>query len=391
MAALRWEAVIGLEVHAQIRAASKIFSRAPVHFGAYANRLVAPLDAGLPGALPVLSRRAVEACVAAGLAVGGTLQAVSSFDRKHYFYQDMPLGYQITQQRVPLVRGGAIAIAVAAAEEAEKAVRINHIRIEQDSGKSIHDQHPTLTLVDFNRAGAGLMEIVSEPDLRSGEEAAAYLQKLAQLLTHVGACSIDEMDASTFRCDVNVSVRRVGAPLLGTRCEVKNLNKTKSVRRAIDYEIARQVGLLEAGGAVLQETRAFNARSGRTYTLRSKEDALDYRYSPEPDLPPLVLDPALVDAVRQQLPELPDARFARLRREYGLAPAVARMLVLSSPQCSLFEGAAGALGAGVAGVPSFARIAEIVTGELAGHLERASVPFSQCAVTAEQIASHCAR
>jgi len=315
-----WEVVIGIEVHAQVVARSKLFSPASTRFGAAPNANASAVDAALPGTLPVLNAHAVAQAARTGLGLGGEVQVRSAFERKHYFYCDMPQGYQITQQQFPIVRGGALELDSQLSNGERASVRITRIQLEQDSGKNVHDLHPSRTYVDLNRAGVGLMEIVSEPDMRSSEQAAAYIRKLTQLLQHLGTCRA-HMEDGSLRCDVNISVRREGATPdeYGERVEVKNLNSIRSLQRAIEHEFARQVALAQRGEPVRRETRAFDAKSGATVLMRTKEQMLDYRFAPEPDLPPLILSPTRLEQLRLSMPELPDAIAARFRDEYGLS------------------------------------------------------------------------
>jgi aspartyl-tRNA(Asn)/glutamyl-tRNA(Gln) amidotransferase subunit B len=336
-----WEVVIGLEVHTHLRTASKLFSPAPVAYGLPPNHSVHPICLALPGVLPVLNRHAVELAIRAGLATHGEVRRHSVFARKNYFYPDLPKGYQISQYEQPVISGGWIDIAV----EEENAVRTQRVRlvrihIEEDAGKSIHD--PAIagdgTLVDLNRAGVPLLEIVSEPDMRSAAEAVAYLRTLRSLLRYIDVSDAD-MERGHLRCDVNVSLRARGSSALGTRTEIKNLNSFRSVEAALGAEIRRQAQLLDAGQAVVQATMAFDPDTGRTRVLRRKENADDYRYFPDPDLVPLVLSDAQIEAVRAGLPELADARCARYQREFALSEYDARALTASRALADLFEGA----------------------------------------------------
>ena len=336
-----WEVVIGLEVHTHLRTASKLFSPAPVAYGLAPNHSVHPICLALPGVLPVLNRHAVELAIRAGLATHGEVRRHSVFARKNYFYPDLPKGYQISQYEEPVISGGWIDIAV----EEENAVRTQRVRlvrihIEEDAGKSIHD--PAVagdgTLVDLNRAGVPLLEIVSEPDMRSAAEAVAYLRTLRSLLRYIDVSDAD-MERGHLRCDVNVSLRPRGSSALGTRTEIKNLNSFRAVEAALGAEIRRQAQLLDAGEAVVQATMAFDPDTGRTRVLRRKENADDYRYFPDPDLVPLVLSDAQIEAVRASLPELGDARCARYQREFALSEYDARALTASRALADLFESA----------------------------------------------------
>jgi aspartyl-tRNA(Asn)/glutamyl-tRNA(Gln) amidotransferase subunit B len=334
-----WEAVIGLEVHAQLRTESKLFSSAPHRFGGEPNTQTTEVDLGMPGVLPVLNERAVELALRAALALGCELHPISLFARKHYFYPDLPKGYQISQYEEPFATGGGVPIEC---NGASRTIPLIRIHMEEDAGKSIHDPAVTgggATHVDLNRAGVPLVEIVSQPEIHTPGEAGAYLRSLRSILRWVDACDGD-MERGNFRCDANVSVRRAGESALGTRTELKNLNSFRFVERAIAHEIERQVDALESGGRVRQETRTWDDRAGRSMLLRSKEQAEDYRYFPEPDLPPLRLDPAFIERVRKELPELPAARRARWVRELGLAEDDARLLAEDRALADFFERAA---------------------------------------------------
>src|SRR5579863_79844 len=310
-----WEIVIGLEVHAQVVAKAKLFSGAAADFGAEPNTQVSTVDAAFPGMLPVINRVCVEQAVKTGLGLDAEINLVSVFDRKNYFYADLPAGYQISQFSRPIVGKGKIILDLA--DGSTREVGITRLHLEQDAGKSLHDQHAEYTYVDLNRAGIALMEIVSEPDMRSSEEAGAYLKKLRSILRYLGTCD-GNMEEGSLRCDCNVSVRHPGAPL-GTRCEIKNLNSVRFMMQAIEYEARRQVRLIEEGGAVRQETRLYDSGPGETRPMRSKENDYDYRYFPDPDLLPLELDRAWVDAIKRGLPELPDAKKARFASHYKLS------------------------------------------------------------------------
>ena len=332
----QWEVVIGLEVHAQIIAKAKLFSGAATEFGAEPNTQVSPIDAGFPGMLPVINQHCVEQAVRTGLGLEAEINLHSVFDRKNYFYADLPQGYQISQFLQPVVGKGTIRLDLP--DGASRVVGITRLHLEQDAGKSLHDQHPSLTYVDLNRSGVGLMEIVSEPDMRSAEEAGAYLRKLRSILRYLGTCD-GNMEEGSMRCDCNVSVRRPGEPL-NTRCEIKNVNSVRYVMQAIEYEARRQIEVLEDGGEIRQETRLFDAGKGTTRAMRSKEHAHDYRYFPDPDLLPLVLDEAWVDGLRKSLPELPDAKKARFTAEFKLSPYDADVLVAEQASAVYFEAVA---------------------------------------------------
>jgi aspartyl-tRNA(Asn)/glutamyl-tRNA(Gln) amidotransferase subunit B len=386
-----WEMVIGLEVHAQVISKAKLFSGAATDFGAEPNTQVSPVDAAFPGMLPVINRHCVEQAVKTGLGINAEINLVSVFDRKNYFYADLPAGYQISQYTRPIVGKGKITLDLA--DGSARDIGITRLHLEQDAGKSLHDQHPTLTYVDLNRAGVALMEIVSEPDLRSAEEAGAYLRKLRSILRYLGTCD-GNMEEGSLRCDCNVSVRRPGAPL-GTRCEIKNVNSIRYVMQAIEHEARRQVELIEEGGAVAQETRLFDAGKGITRPMRSKEHAHDYRYFPDPDLLPLRLDANWVEGLRRALPELPDAKKARFIEHYKLSPDDAGVLVAEQASADYFEavargrdaklaanwimvelyGALNRLGLGIEGSPvSAAGLGELVDlvidGTLSGRLAK---------------------
>jgi aspartyl-tRNA(Asn)/glutamyl-tRNA(Gln) amidotransferase subunit B len=328
-----WEMVIGLEVHAQVASKSKLFSGAAVGFGAGPNEQVSLVDAAMPGMLPVINRFCVEQAVRAGLGLKAKINTWSRFDRKNYFYPDLPAGYQISQYKDPIVGEGEVE--VERDDGSAFTVRIERLHLEQDAGKLIHELDPIATYVDLNRAGTALMEIVSRPDMRSAEEAAAYVKKVRAILRYLGACNGD-LEKGELRADVNVSVRRPGEPL-GTRCEIKNVNSYRYIQQAIEHEARRQVELLEDGQAILQETRLFDPHRGETRSMRSKEEAQDYRYFPDPDLLPLELDPAWIKEIEASLPELPDAKKARFMSQYGLSAYDAGVLVIESGRADLYE------------------------------------------------------
>ena len=331
-----WEIVLGLEVHAQVASNSKLFSGAAVGFGAGPNEQVSLVDAGFPGVLPVINRFCVEQAVRTGLGLNAVIHRRSIFDRKNYFYPDLPQGYQISQFKDPIVGEGEIV--VERDDGSEFTVRIERLHLEQDAGKSIHDMSPSATYVDLNRSGTALMEIVSKPDMRSAEEAAAYVKKLRAILRRLGTCDGD-MEKGNLRADVNVSVRRPGGEL-GTRCEIKNVNSFRFIMQAIGYEARRQVEILEDGGSITQETRLFDPGKGETRSMRSKEEAHDYRYFPDPDLLPLELEQAWIEEIRASLPELPDAQRARFQADYGLSAYDARVLTSDDALADYFERAA---------------------------------------------------
>jgi aspartyl-tRNA(Asn)/glutamyl-tRNA(Gln) amidotransferase subunit B len=368
-----WEMVIGLEVHAQVVSEAKLFSGAATAFGAEPNTQVSPVDAAFPGMLPVINKVCVEQAVKTGLGINAVVNPVSIFDRKNYFYADLPAGYQISQFTRPIVTGGSIQIDLA--NGVTRSIGVTRLHLEQDAGKSLHDQHPTMTYVDLNRAGVALMEIVSEPELTSAEEAGAYLKKLRSILRYIGSCD-GNMEQGSMRCDANVSVRRPGEAL-GTRCEIKNVNSIRFVMQAIDYEARRQIEVLEDGGSIRQETRLFDSARGVTRAMRSKEQAHDYRYFPDPDLLPLELDPAWIEQLRQAMPELPDQRKARYIQDFGLSPYDAGVLVAEKETAVFFEEVASGRDAKLA--------ANWVMGELFGALNKAGVGIENSPVSADRL------
>ena len=328
-----WEVVVGLEVHAQVISKAKLFSGAATEFGAPPNSQVSFIDAAFPGMLPVINRECVAQAVRTGLGLNAHIHLVSRFDRKNYFYADLPAGYQISQYQYPIVGEGKIEIELA--DGSTREIGITRLHLEQDAGKSLHDRHPTKSYIDLNRSGVALMEIVSEPDIRSPEEAGAYVRKLRTILRYLGTCD-GNMEEGSMRADVNVSVRKHGEPYR-TRCEVKNVNSVRFVMQAVEAEAKRQVEVWESGGAVDQETRLFDVGRGTTRSMRSKEDAHDYRYFPDPDLLPLVLDQEWVSALKTQLPELPDAKKLRFMRDYGLTAYDAGVLVAEQATADFYE------------------------------------------------------
>ena len=356
---MNWEVVIGIETHAQLRTKSKIFSAAATRFGAPPNTQASAVDIALPGVLPVLNRAAVEHAIRFGLAVGATINRRSIFARKNYFYPDLPKGYQISQYEQPIVQGGTIRIATG---NGEKPIRLTRAHLEEDAGKSLHEDFHGMTGIDLNRAGTPLLEIVSEPELRSAKEAVAYARALHALVVWIGICD-GNMQEGSFRCDANVSVRRPGAPL-GTRCELKNLNSFRFMERAIEFEARRQIELIEDARRVEQETRLYDPERDETRSLRSKEEAHDYRYFPDPDLLPLAITQEQIERVRATLPELPEARRERFVRQYGLSAYDARALTASRAAADYFE----ALVKASAVEPKLA--ANWQTGELAAALNR---------------------
>jgi aspartyl-tRNA(Asn)/glutamyl-tRNA(Gln) amidotransferase subunit B len=332
----KWEVVIGLEVHAQVISKSKLFSGAATDFGAEPNTQVSFVDAAFPGMLPVINQECVAQAVRTGLGLNAHINLMSRFDRKNYFYADLPSGYQISQFEHPIVGSGTIEIELA--DGSTKKIGVTRLHLEQDAGKSLHDQSPTKSYIDLNRAGVALMEIVSEPDLRSPEEAGAYVRKLRTVLRYLGTCD-GNMEEGSMRADVNVSVRKHDEPFR-TRCEVKNVNSIRFVQQAVEAEAKRQIALYEDGGTVLQETRLYDPQRGETRSMRSKEDAHDYRYFPDPDLLPLVLDEAWVESLRAGLPELPDAKRARFMRDYGIPFYDAGVLVAEQVIADFYEAVA---------------------------------------------------
>ncbi len=368
-----WEVVLGLEVHAQVISKSKLFSGAATDFGAEPNSQVSFVDAAFPGMLPVINGFCVEQAVKTGLGLNAQINHRSVFDRKNYFYADLPAGYQISQYLQPIVGKGTIVIDLP--DGRSRQVGITRLHLEQDAGKSLHDQHPNRTYVDLNRSGVALMEIVSEPDMRTAEEAASYLRKLRSILRYLRTCD-GNMDEGSMRCDVNVSVRRPGGEL-GTRCEIKNVNSIRFVHQAIEYEARRQIEILEEGGTITQETRLFDSGRGVTRTMRSKEDAHDYRYFPDPDLLPLDLDPAWVEKIKATLPELPDAKKARFIEDYGLSAYDAGVLVGDQETAAFYEEVARGRDAKLA--------ANWLISELFGVLNKAGLEISASPVSAANL------
>jgi aspartyl-tRNA(Asn)/glutamyl-tRNA(Gln) amidotransferase subunit B len=374
-----WEVVIGMEVHAQVNSRAKLFSGASTEFGGEANSHVSLVDAAMPGMLPVINAECVRQAVRTGLGLKAKINLKSVFDRKNYFYPDLPQGYQISQYKWPIVGEGEVVVDLADGDTVK--VGIERLHLEQDAGKSLHDQNPTMSLVDLNRSGVALMEIVSKPDLRSADEAKAYIAKLRSVLRYLGTCDGD-MEKGNLRADVNVSVRKPGGPL-GTRCEIKNVNSIRFIGQAIEHEARRQIEIIEDGGSIDQETRLFDPDKGETRSMRSKEEAHDYRYFPDPDLLPLELAPALVAELQQSLPELPDQKKVRFMRDFALSPYDADMLVVERETAEYFEAVVG----GVAG--SATRDAKLaanwVINELAGRLNREGKDIAAAPVAAEQL------
>lgn len=368
---MTWEIVIGLEVHAQLMTHSKIFSGASTAYGAEPNTQACAVDVGLPGVLPVMNREAALMAARFGLAVGATINRVSVFARKNYFYPDLPKGYQISQFEIPVVSGGTLEIHT---PEGEKTIRITRAHLEEDAGKSLHEQFPGMTGIDLNRAGTPLLEIVSEPDMRSPAEAVAYLRKLHSLVRTLEICD-GNMQEGSFRCDANISIRRHGDKTLGTRTELKNINSFRFVERALHYEIERQIAVVEDGGDIIQETRLYDPERDQTRSMRSKEEAHDYRYFPDPDLPPLVISEADLEQLRRELPELPDARLARFINDYDLGADEAVQLTSQKEIADYYENA-------VTKADGETRLtANWINGELMSWLNRSNTAFTDSPVS----------
>ncbi|WP_213765123.1 Asp-tRNA(Asn)/Glu-tRNA(Gln) amidotransferase subunit GatB [Caballeronia sp. dw_19] len=380
----QWEVVIGLETHAQLSTVSKIFSGAPTQFGAEPNTQACPVDLALPGSLPVMNRGAVERAIRLGLAIGATIAPRSIFARKNYFYPDLPKGYQISQFEIPVVQGGTVTIQVPANEKTgtaayEKTVNLTRAHLEEDAGKSLHEDFAGMTGIDLNRAGTPLLEIVTEPEMRSAAEAVAYAKSLHSLVQWLGICD-GNMQEGSFRCDANVSVRPVGQAEFGTRAEIKNLNSFRFLEEAIQYEVRRQIELIEDGGTVVQETRLYDPDKRETRSMRSKEDAHDYRYFPDPDLMPLVIDEAWIARVRSELPELPEAMQTRFVEQYGLTPYDAAGLTSSKGMSAYFESVVGVVG------PTHAKLAaNWLMGEVSSQLNRDSLDIANSPVSPAQL------
>ena len=375
-----WEVVIGMEVHAQVTSQSKLFSGAATAFGGGPNAQVSLVDAALPGMLPVVNEECIRQAVRTGLGLKARINLKSVFDRKNYFYPDLPQGYQISQYKSPLVGEGEVVLDMA--DGITVTVRIERLHLEQDAGKLLHDRHPTMSLIDLNRAGVALMEIVSKPDLRSAEEAKAYVAKLRTIMRYLGTCDGD-MEKGNLRADVNVSVRKPGAEL-GTRCEIKNVNSIRFIGQAIEHEARRQVSILEDGGRIEQETRLFDADTGETRSMRNKEEAHDYRYFPDPDLLPLELEAAFVEELKAGLPELPDEKKMRFTRDFGLTPDDAGVLVAERETADYFEAVAG--GGNLTGQGRDAKAAaNWIINELAGRLNKEGLAIAHSPVSAAQL------
>jgi len=368
-----WEVVIGMEVHAQVTSHAKLFSGASTEFGGEPNSHVSLVDAAMPGMLPVINDECVRQAVRTGLGLNAKINLKSVFDRKNYFYPDLPQGYQISQYKSPIVGEGEVLVDLPNGDTA--CIGIERLHLEQDAGKSLHDQHASMSLVDLNRSGVALMEIVTKPDLRSAEEAKAFVAKLRTILRYLGTCDGD-MEKGHLRADVNVSVRKPGAPY-STRCEIKNLNSIRFIGQAIEHEARRQVEVIEDGGSIDQETRLFDPERGETRSMRSKEEAHDYRYFPDPDLLPLELSPSVVEDLRKNLPELPDHKKARFMHDYALSGYDAAVLVAERETAEYFEAVAKGRDAKAA--------ANWVTNELAGRLNREGKDISSAPVSAAQL------
>ncbi|UCM92444.1 Asp-tRNA(Asn)/Glu-tRNA(Gln) amidotransferase subunit GatB [Candidatus Tisiphia endosymbiont of Melanophora roralis] len=370
----KWEYVIGVEIHAQISSKSKLFSASSAEFAAPPNSQVSLIDAAMPGMLPVLNEYCVHQAIKTGLGLKAKINLNSRFDRKNYFYPDLPQGYQISQFYNPIVQDGYLDIVTQ--QGATKKIRINRLHLEQDAGKSIHDQSPYYSFIDLNRAGVGLMEIVTEPDLSSPEETAEFIRKLRTLLRYIGSCDGD-MEKGSLRCDANVSVRLLGNPL-GTRCEIKNINSIRNIMRAIEFEANRQVNLIENGQTIIQETRLFDADIGETRTMRLKEESHDYRYFPDPDLLPIVLSEELIEQLARELPELPDAKIKRYIAEYSLNTYDAEVLAADEQVAYYFEAAVTLCSPKI--------LANWIISELFGQLNKNSISLNECKITPKMLA-----
>ncbi len=378
---MTWETVIGLEVHAQLATNTKIFSAASTAFGAMPNTQACLVDLGMPGVLPVLNKGVVDMAIRFGLSVGATVAEKSVFARKNYFYPDLPKGYQISQFELPVVLGGQITIEV---DGKEKVINLTRAHLEEDAGKSLHEDFEGYSGIDLNRAGTPLLEIVSEPEMRSPAEAVAYAKKLHELVQYLGICD-GNMQEGSFRVDANVSVRRPGAPF-GTRAEIKNVNSFKFLERAIMFEVERQIDVIEAGGQVVQETRLYDAAKDETRSMRSKEEAMDYRYFPCPDLLPLIITPAMIEAVKGEMPELPDAKRSRFMSQYGLNDYDAMVLTNSREIADYYEAVVAATGGKDAKIA-----ANWVMGELNARLNNDNLSISESPVDAQRMAGLIAR
>ncbi|MGH8120702.1 MAG: Asp-tRNA(Asn)/Glu-tRNA(Gln) amidotransferase subunit GatB [Gammaproteobacteria bacterium] len=367
-----WETVIGLEIHAQLATRSKLFSGAATTYGGEANTQACAVDLGLPGVLPVLNTRVIEMAIKFGLAIEAEIPARSVFARKNYFYPDLPKGYQISQYESPIVRNGKVDIQLA--DGTVKTIGITRAHLEEDAGKSVHEGFGNFTGIDLNRAGTPLLEIVSEPHLRSAQEAVSYMKKIHSLVRYLGICD-GNMQEGSFRCDANVSVRPVGKKEFGTRTELKNLNSFRFIEQAINFEVERQIDILEEGGRVIQETRLFDANKYETRSMRSKEEAHDYRYFPDPDLLPVTIGRETIESIRRQLPELPDARKQRFMDQYGLSPYESEYLTSSIELADYYEASAGAA------VVDPKRLANVIMGDLMAALNRENKNIGECPIT----------
>lgn len=372
---MTWETVIGLEVHVQINTQSKIFSGASTAFGAAPNAHASVVECALPGVLPVMNREVINKAIKLGLALGATINRKNVFDRKNYFYPDLPKGYQISQLDLPIIEHGKLEIVVG---EALKIINVTRAHMEEDAGKSVHDAFPEFTGIDLNRAGTPLLEVVSEPEMRSAAEAVAYARALHTLVTWLDICD-GNMAEGSFRIDANVSVRPLGQAEFGTRCEIKNLNSFRFLEQAINYEVARQIELIEDGGKVVQQTRLFDPDSGETRAMRSKEDAHDYRYFPDPDLLPVLISDKMMDRARADMPELPAEMAARFVADFGVSDYDARLLTASRVQAAYFETAAQAAQQGKL-------VANWMNGELAAALNKAGLDLVQSPIDAARLA-----
>ena len=371
----KWEVVIGMEVHAQVLSKAKLFSGASASFGAEPNAHVSFVDAGMPGMLPVINRYCVEQAIRTGLGLKAQINNYSVFDRKNYFYPDLPSGYQISQFKSPIVGEGVVIVDMPGGKSIH--VGIERLHLEQDAGKSLHDQHPDQSFVDLNRSGVALMEIVSRPDIRSSEEAAAYLKKLRIILRYLGTCD-GNMDEGSMRADVNVSVRKPGGPL-GTRCEIKNVNSMRFVAAAVEYEARRQIDFIEGGGVIRQETRLYDSKKNETRSMRSKEEAHDYRYFPDPDLLPLEFSNAWVAEIKATLPELPDDKKDRFIRDFGLSAYDAGVLIAERESAAFYEDVAKGRDSKIA--------ANWVINELFGRLNKEGLEIGQSPISASSMGS----
>ncbi|MDO8306527.1 Asp-tRNA(Asn)/Glu-tRNA(Gln) amidotransferase subunit GatB [Herminiimonas sp.] len=378
---MQWEVVIGLETHTQLTTKTKIFSGSPTQFGAEPNTQTSPVDLALPGSLPVMNRTAVERAIQFGLAIGATIAPHSVFARKNYFYPDLPKGYQISQMDLPIVQGGRVSFAMEVDGKTEiRSVQLTRAHLEEDAGKSLHEDYQGMTGIDLNRAGTPLLEIVTEPDMRSATEAVAYAKALHTLVTWIGICD-GNMQEGSFRCDANVSVRPVGQKEYGTRCEIKNLNSFRFMEDAINYEVRRQIELIEDGGRVVQATRLYDPDKKETREMRSKENAHDYRYFPDPDLPPLVISAAWIARVQAEMPELPGAMRDRFVRDYALSEYDAAVLTQSKAMANYFEAVTA-----IAGKEQAKPAANWLMGDVASTLNREGIEIAAAPVAAAQLA-----